>query len=74
MYELATETASYRQREVSHDEMLHTIIDTSRKHSVSFAVLHRAQKNDSKLRRLYRLNLQMRRAVREYSGNKIIPL
>lgn len=72
MYELATQTASYRQRQIGHEEMLQMIVQTISKNSVTFAILHRAQKNESKLRRMYKLHLQMRRAVREFPGNNIL--
>jgi death-on-curing protein len=72
MYELATQTASYRQRQIGHEEMLQTIVEMIRRSSVTLAALHHAQKNEPKLGRLYRLNLQMRRAVREFPGNNIL--
>jgi len=72
MYDLATQTASYRQRGIGHDEVLRTIIETLTENSVSFPALYRVQKTNPKLRRAYRVGLNLRRSVREYPGNKIL--
>lgn len=72
MYELATQTASYRQRGVSHNDVLRTIVETLAENSVTFVILYRAQKTDPKLRRAYRVGLKLRQSVRNFPGNKIL--
>lgn len=71
MYELATQTASYRQRGISHEDTLEEIVKILAQNSVSFAILHRAQKDDFKLRRAYRVGLNLRQSVRRFPGNII---
>lgn len=72
MYDLATKTASYRQRGVSHDDSLRDILKNLTQFTVLLRILYQAQKKDEKLSHFYKLNMRLRRSVRTFPGNQLI--
>lgn len=74
MYELATRTASYRQRGISHDDSLREIIEALQQFTVPLQTLYRIQKREGndKLSHFYQANMRLRKSVRTHPGNRLI--
>ena len=74
MYKLASDTASYRQRGITHDDSLREIVAILTKFSIPLRVLYQVQRKNPQLATFYRANMNLRRSVRTYPGNKLIPV
>lgn len=72
MYLLAEETASYRQRGVSHEDALANIVSAIRDNVVSLEELRAEIKVYPQLRKAYGSSVKMRRAVRQDGLNRLI--
>jgi prophage maintenance system killer protein len=64
-YRLATRTASYRERGVSHEDCFVEILDAFRDSVISFADVRKAAKNSAPLAKRYRDLLDMRWRLRK---------
>jgi death-on-curing protein len=76
MYELAQDTASYRERGVSHNDQLAKITETLDEHSVEIGVLRSVKVSDPEMRRKLtsycKTQLTIGRSVRRHSANTLI--
>ena len=76
MYELAQDTASYREREVSHDDQLAKIMEILDECSVELDVLRYVRVSDREMRRklttFYKTQLKMGRSVRRHPANTLL--
>lgn len=74
MYELATQTASYRQRGIGHDDSLREIVANLTQFTVPLQTLYRIQKREGndKLSGFYQANMRLRKSVRTHPGNQLI--
>ncbi len=69
MYELATHTASYRERGVSHDDALRQVTEKLQSAVVSFRTLQR----DPLMVGLYEGAIRVRQLVRKHEVNRRLP-
>lgn len=69
MYRLAKKAASYRQRDVSHDEMFAQIVDALDGECIPFSIL----RNDAGLKAFYQDASAARRDIRQHELNREHP-
>lgn len=72
MYRLAAQTASYKERGLSHKQSFAEIIDALQGRIVPLDVLKREKDKYPKLRRFYQLSLEIRRRIRRNKLNRLI--
>jgi len=75
MYELAQDTASYRERGVSHSDQLAKITDELGEFTIEIDVLHAVKVTDADMRKklsdFYKTNLTIGRSVRRNPHNSL---
>jgi death-on-curing protein len=73
MYELANNTASYKQRGITHEKSFQEIKDALAKSAVPLSLFYREQKKDRKMSKYYKTMITIRRSVRRSPDNEVIP-
>lgn len=74
LYQLAMETASYKERRVSHQESLERVAGTVERLAVAFAILRsQIREQDWESRSLYDCAMQVRREIRRHKLNRPQP-
>lgn len=76
MYELAQDTASYRERGIGHDQQLQHITDVLDENTVEIEILRNVRISDKKMRdtivRFCKEQTKARRSIRRHPLNKLL--
>jgi len=73
IYELATKTASYNERGITHERSFDEIKTTLNKYVVPLPLLYKEQKKDPKLVGFYKASITLRVSVRRNKHNQLMP-
>lgn len=72
MYQLATKTASYRERGLSHEQSLREIRDALEGLVIPLEALRQEAKNDLQIGRLHKTVMKARRRIRHNKLNRLL--